>query len=243
MQSLVGFTNSTNLIEVQLVLASFFFCSLIGIERQVRQKAAGYRTNVLVGMGSCAFTLISAYGFAMVLGNDVTLDPSRISAQIVSGIGFLGAGVIFKGRNVVRGLTTAATVWVSAAVGMACGAGMLSLAAVVTFLHLFTLFVVAPIVKRIPDPDRKRQLFVSYRDGEGVLRDVRATATDMGFSSSIICSRRIDDPNGRRIDMDIQFHGQRPQQHLMAPLMEVDGVLQVSIGTDSEGNRDDDEAD
>src|SRR6188472_1131134 len=107
------FTGST-LVEIGLLLATFFLCSLVGIERQVRQKSAGYRTHVLVGLGSCAFTLVSAYGFAFVTEPGAVLDPSRIAAQIVSGIGFLGAGVIFKGRDVVRGLTTAATIWVSA---------------------------------------------------------------------------------------------------------------------------------
>ena len=138
------FFTDTSLVEAGLLLATFVLCSLIGIERQVRQKIAGYRTHVLVGLGSCAFTLISAYGFVYALAPGAVMDPSRIAAQIVSGIGFLGAGVIFKGRNVVRGLTTAATIWVSAAVGMACGAGMVSLAAVLTVFHLITLYVVAP---------------------------------------------------------------------------------------------------
>lgn len=113
------FFSPTTSFELFALMATLVLCSLIGLERQVRQKAAGFRTNVLVGMGSCAFTLVSGFGFATILGTDVTLDPSRIAAQVVSGIGFLGAGVIFKGNDVVRGLTTAATVWVSAAVGMA----------------------------------------------------------------------------------------------------------------------------
>ena len=152
MNGLIGIFADTTLVEIELLLASFLLCSLIGIERQLRQKAAGFRTHVLVGMGSCAFTLVSVFGFSAVLGEDVVLDPSRIAAQIVSGIGFLGAGVIFKGRNVVRGLTTAATIWVAAAVGMACGAGMLSLGFMLTALHLLTLFVVAPLVRRLPSP-------------------------------------------------------------------------------------------
>ena len=107
MGSHIEFFGTTGFIEAKLLLASFVLCSLIGFERQFRQKSAGYRTHVLVGIGTYVFTLVSAYGFAGVLENDVRLDPSRIAAQIVSGIGFLGAGVIFKGRNMVRGLTTA----------------------------------------------------------------------------------------------------------------------------------------
>lgn len=208
-------------------------CSLIGVERQLRQKAAGYRTHVLVGLGSCAFTLVSAYGFSAVLGSDVNLDPSRIAAQIVSGIGFLGAGVIFKGRSVVRGLTTAATIWVAAAVGMACGAGMLSLAIALTAVHLATLFVVAPLVRRLPDPDRKRTLRITYADGAGVLRDVLSVATSSGFTSSIERSRRIAAGGRRFVVMDIRFHGSPPVRDLVPQLVEVRGVDRVALRHDT----------
>src|ERR1700760_3184111 len=95
----------------------------IGLDRELRQKSAGLRTHTLVGVGSALFMLISKYGFTDVLvRGEVVLDPSRVAAQIVSGIGFIGGGLIFVRRDVVRGLTTAAVVWVAAAVGAACGA-------------------------------------------------------------------------------------------------------------------------
>lgn len=219
----------TSAIEVQLLLATFILCSLIGIERQMRNKAAGYRTHVLVGLGSCAFTLVSAYGFSAVLGSDVNLDPSRIAAQIVSGIGFLGAGVIFKGRSVVRGLTTAATIWVAAAVGMACGAGMLSLAAALTLLHLLTLFLVAPLIRKLPDPDRKRHLRIMYTDGAGVLREVLAASTAAGFTSSIEQSRRVSADDQNSIIMDIRFHGRPPVRDLIPQLLDIRGVERASV--------------
>jgi putative Mg2+ transporter-C (MgtC) family protein len=101
----------------------------IGLERDIRQKDAGLRTHTLVGIGAALFVLISKYGFTDVLERGlVVLDPSRVAAQIVSGIGFLGAGLIFVRRDAVRGLTTAASVWVTAAVGSAAGAGLLVLA-------------------------------------------------------------------------------------------------------------------
>lgn len=241
MDPLVGIVGRTSLVEAELMVVAFVLCSLIGLERQVRQKSAGYRTHVLVGIGSCAFTLVSAYGFAMVLGDDVRLDPSRIAAQVVSGIGFLGGGVIFKGRNVVRGLTTAATVWVSAAVGMACGAGMLSLGIVLTVLHLITLFVVAPLIRHMPHPDQKRHLTITYRDGAGVLRDVLGTATSMGFASSINRSDRVDSEKGPLVVMEIQFHGRHAQSTLVPPLMELPGVESVSVRRDSPRTAEDDD--
>src|SRR5699024_2468461 len=124
--SLSGFLSSSSALEVELLLASFVLCSLIGFERQFRQKAAGYRTHVLVGIGTCAFTLVAAYGYVSVHDRVIWLDPSRIVARIVSGIGLLGTGVIYKARNMVRGLTTGATIWVTADDGIGCGAGMLS---------------------------------------------------------------------------------------------------------------------
>lgn len=229
MEPLVGLIQDSSLVEAELLVATFILCSLVGIERQLSQKSAGYRTHVLVGLGSCAFTLVSAYGFSAVLADEVNLDPSRIAAQIVSGIGFLGAGVIFKGHNVVRGLTTAATVWVAAAVGMACGAGMLSLGIALTALHLFTLFVMAPLVRRLPDPDRKRMLRVTYVDGAGVLREVLAAAASMGFTSSIENSRRITDDDVQCVDMDIRFQGKPPLRDLIPPVMELTGVKRVSL--------------
>ncbi|WP_181275572.1 MgtC/SapB family protein [Brevibacterium oceani] len=241
MGSQIDFFSTTGLIEAGLLLASFVLCSLIGFERQFRQKAAGYRTHVLVGIGTCAFTLVSAYGFAGVLDSDVRLDPSRIAAQIVSGIGFLGAGVIFKGRNMVRGLTTAATIWVTAAVGMACGAGMLSLATILTALHLFTLFVVAPLIRRIPNSDHRKLLRIAYQDGSGVLRDILALASRMGFSNSIVDSRRFDDDDGTRmVQIDVKFEGKRPLDLLVAPLMDLPGVGTVSMREDRIHSFDDD---
>lgn len=235
----VGLLHASSLIEAELLLATFLLCSFIGLERQLRQKSAGYRTHVLVGMGSCAFTLVSAYGFSAVLADDVTLDPSRIAAQVVTGIGFLGAGVIFKGRNMVRGLTTAATVWVSAAVGMACGAGMLSLAVLLTALHLLTLFIIAPLMGRLPNADSRRLLRVTYRDRAGVLRELLAVATSMGFTNAVVHSRRTSGAEGERlIEMDIRFLGKAPVRVLIPEFMELGGVEQVALRDDRDHGRD-----
>ena len=189
--------------ELQLLLLAFVLCALIGLERQFRQKAAGFRTHVLVGTGAAAFTLVSAFGFSTVLSDEVVLDPSRIAAQIVSGIGFLGAGVIFTRRDVVRGLTTAATIWVAAAVGMAAGAGMVSLAIGLTAAHLFALLALGPIVARMPNRDSNRIVRVTYNDGEGVLRRLLAAATQQGYSTFILSTRRFDDSD--LVQLDARF--------------------------------------
>ena len=115
----------------------------IGFERELRDREAGMRTHLLVALGSCLFTLVSAYGFNEFLvqgGAVVRADPSRIAAQIVTGIGFLGAGAIIREGLSVRGLTTAASLWIVAAIGMAAGAGYYEAAIAATALTLLALW-------------------------------------------------------------------------------------------------------
>jgi putative Mg2+ transporter-C (MgtC) family protein len=116
-------------------------CGAIGLERETRDQPAGVRTHVLVGMGAAIFTLISAYGFSDLERPGAPIDPTRIAAQIVTGVGFLGAGAIIHQGLAVRGLTTAAAVWISAAIGMACGVGFYSLALAGSALVLVALLV------------------------------------------------------------------------------------------------------
>src|SRR6201999_4378751 len=127
--------------QIAYLALAFALSALIGLEREWRQKSAGLRTHTLVGVGSALFLLVSKYGFSEVAGANVAFDPSRVAAQIVSGIGFIGGGLIFVRGDIVRGLTTAAIVWVTAAIGMACGAGLILLALVVTAAHFVVVLV------------------------------------------------------------------------------------------------------
>jgi putative Mg2+ transporter-C (MgtC) family protein len=114
----------------------------IGLERELRERAAGLRTHMLVGIGSALFTIVSAYGwtdFGFSTASGVVFDPTRIAAQIVTGIGFLGAGAIIRQGLAVRGLTTAASLWIVAAIGMAAGAGYFSAALIATGIVLVGL--------------------------------------------------------------------------------------------------------
>jgi len=116
---------------------------LIGVEREIREREAGLRTHLLVALGSALFTIVSAYGFHAFLASGqsvVRADPTRIAAQIVTGIGFLGAGAIIRQGLSIRGLTTAATLWVVAAIGLAAGAGYYSAAVITTALVLVSLW-------------------------------------------------------------------------------------------------------
>ena len=113
---------------------------LIGLEREYRAKEAGFRTHFLVGLGSTLFMIVSQWGFSDVLGGrNISLDPARVAAQVVSGIGLIGAGTIIFQKHVVRGLTTAAGLWVTSAIGLACGSGMYWIALAATVMVLMGL--------------------------------------------------------------------------------------------------------
>ena len=121
--------------------------SLVGAERERLIWAAGLRTHMLVCVGSCLFMIVSAYGFASVIGPGVILDPSRVAAQVVSGIGFLGAGSILLRGDLVRGLTTAASLWTVAAIGLAVGGGLYVEAVAATIIILVILAGIKPMEK------------------------------------------------------------------------------------------------
>jgi putative Mg2+ transporter-C (MgtC) family protein len=126
---------------------------MIGLEREASDQPAGFRTHMLVALGSCLFTVISAYGFDAFLadqpGPQVRYDPTRIAAQIVTGIGFLGAGAILRYGTTVRGLTTAASLWVVAAIGMAVGAGAYLISLVTTAITILALLALRPLRTRL----------------------------------------------------------------------------------------------
>lgn len=150
--------------------------SAIGFERDRLAWAAGMRTHMLVAVGACLIMIVSAYGFSEVLGRpNVVLDPSRIAAQVVSGIGFLGAGTILLRGEVVKGLTTAASLWGVAAIGLACGAGLYVAAIATTVIVLVILAGVKPFEERYRARVGQRSLrVVAHRDTLSlpILRDL-----------------------------------------------------------------------
>jgi putative Mg2+ transporter-C (MgtC) family protein len=136
----------------KLLLASVLG-ALIGLEREVHGRPAGFRTHLLVSLGSCLFTIISI-DFYRIYGNfsgtvPIGVDPGRIAAQVVSGIGFLGAGAIIREKASIRGLTTAACLWVAAAIGLSCGVGRYAPAIVVTLLSFASLLLLKKVENRI----------------------------------------------------------------------------------------------
>jgi putative Mg2+ transporter-C (MgtC) family protein len=203
----------------------------IGLDRELGQKSAGLRTYTLVGVGSALFMLISKYGFYDVLvPKEVVLDPSRIAAQIVSGIGFIGAGLIFVRRDSVRGLTTAAGVWLTAAVGAAAGASLPVLAIATTLAYFAVVYILAPLARMLPaSPYAPSAVRVVYEDGRGILRRVLETCTSRDFKVADVNVERGEDPGGY-VAVSLEVHGRAPVADLAADLGEIDGVHAVAAG-------------
>ncbi len=146
-------------ILIRLLLASLFG-AFIGLERERKDWAAGMRTHMMVCVGSCLIMLVSSFGFSDILGTEhVTLDPSRIAAQVISGIGFIGAGtILFLSQGRVRGLTTASGLWTVAAIGLATGGGMYFAAIATTIIALIILWALQPIEKMYTKKFRRKTL-------------------------------------------------------------------------------------
>lgn len=160
----------------RLVLAALFG-TIIGLDREYREKEAGFRTHFLVSLGSALMMIVSQYGFSEILTHDgVSLDPSRIAAQVVSGIGFIGAGTIIFNHQIVRGLTTAASLWATAGIGLTAGAGMSWLALTATILTLVALEGLSLVFRSLGS--RRMVVVFSASDRAGVADTLDRIRTD-----------------------------------------------------------------
>lgn len=215
----------------ELVLA-FVLSALIGLERQLRGRSAGLRTQAIVGTSAALFMLISKYGFMNVLSDEVVVDPSRVAAQVVSGIGFLGAGIILTRRGAVRGLTTAASVWETAAIGMAAGAGLWLLAVVVTALHFVTAYGLRALSRLLPGQVSESQIEVTYADGHGLLRQIIESITSGGWT--IRQARPQDVEVDGTAALILEVAGGARTEALVATLAEIDGVREVQVLSEQE---------
>jgi putative Mg2+ transporter-C (MgtC) family protein len=230
--------------QVGELLLAFGLSSVIGLERQFRGKSAGLRTQSIVGTASALILLVSKYGFADVLRpGTVVLDPSRVAAQIVSGIGFLGAGLIITRRGAIRGLTTAASVWETAAIGMAAGAGLPLLALLVTGLHFVIVLAYTPLGRVIATRGHaERGYTITYQDGRGVLRELLAACTTHSWTvnSLAIVGRRREDEiadsgsvEDQLVTVGLSLRGPGAVD-AATTLGAISGVVRVDAGEDEE---------
>jgi putative Mg2+ transporter-C (MgtC) family protein len=201
---------------------------VIGMERELRERQAGLRTHLVVCVGSALFTIVSAYGFHEFLvhgGSVVRTDPTRIAAQIVSGIGFLGAGAIIRQGLSVRGLTTAATLWLVAAIGMATGAGYYSAALITTALAILTLGPLRIVAYRVvhryrPETDR---LLVDIPAGGSPVPVLEAIESRGG---RVVALEIAQEGDRRSIAVDVELRGVEAPV-IVTGVGDIDGVLEV----------------
>lgn len=216
------------------VLSALLLGFAIGLEREMTNKYAGLRTNILVCLGACIFTIISIYGFpeVSVTGDELgTRDTARVAAQVVTGIGFIGAGTVFRHGATVFGLTTAATLWVSAAIGMACGSGMYTLAILSTIFSIIVLVSVRLFERKILVSSAKntRRLKMSI----SCINEKSNEIYDYIIENSkylVEISRKLkQDENLTKIVVIFDFVGRHPIQDLYKTYQNLEGIESISI--------------
>jgi putative Mg2+ transporter-C (MgtC) family protein len=212
---------------LRVVLAAIFG-GVLGLERELREREAGLRTHLLVSVGSALFTIVSAYGFREFLNSGesvVRADPTRIAAQIVTGIGFLGAGAIIRQGLSIRGLTTAATLWVVAAIGLAAGAGYYSAAVISTVVALIALWPLRNMAYRVVRRFRGETglLLVQLSAGESPGGVIDAIDRAEARIESIEISH---DADRRNLELTLELRRLNAQE-LVMQVADVEGVLEV----------------
>jgi putative Mg2+ transporter-C (MgtC) family protein len=214
-----------NIADLMLrLLVALALGAIVGLERERQERAAGLRTVTMVSLGSCLFTIIGAYGFP-------NTDPSRVAAQIVTGIGFLGAGTIFLRKDLVRGLTTAATIWTVAAIGMAAGTAQYFEAAFTTLLILGVLMVLKPIEKRFFKRPSEAQVSVIVPRRDGEIEELRAALGVIGAFPLAIRIHELSETDDR-LEIDVGLPANRTTAELLRQLRSLQGARQVLISRD-----------
>jgi putative Mg2+ transporter-C (MgtC) family protein len=216
---------TTSDIIVRLAVAAALG-AIVGLERERTEHAAGLRTHALVSLGSAMFMLVSSYGFDSVLGAHVTVDPSRVAAQVASGIGFLGAGTIIFRREIIRGLTTAASIWTIAAVGLACGGGMYIPAIATTILVLIILSALHPLEGLLYPTRRRIRISLTCAQHGFPEESVRKIIADAGAKLHRIDLRYDNEKKHDRIELVLR---QTPDQAVavIENLRSLEGVREV----------------
>ena len=205
------------------VLVAFGLSALIGIEREFHNQPAGLRTHVILGLGACLASALSISFSFDFSAPEFRSDPARIVAQVVSGVGFLGAGAIMRFGVNVKGITTASSLWITAIIGIACGAGYYTPAAISTVFALVALGLLSRFIRVVFKPKRIRSLKVRLEDRPGIITDIRSIL-DSKQVQIITISTHIKDKNKLELDMVIQL----PQD------LNLDSLINVLHSVDNE---------
>lgn len=224
---------------IRIAIAVIFgFC--IGLERELTNKYAGLRTHILVCLGACVFTLISIYGFpTFAPGDNVIIDnatgvrdTSRVAAQIVTGIGFIGAGTVLRNGPIVLGLTTAATLWIAASIGMACGAGMFDIAFAGTVLSILTLVSVRVFERKVLPNSTKRakRIKITIICNNEFTTKIHDYIIEKYQNISELSTKQMKaDENSTKITCILDIISRKPIKDLYKAFQSVQGIDSISI--------------
>ena len=202
---------------------------MIGLERESRNQVAGMRTYALVAAGAAVFTIGGAYGFSGDIHRGPNVDPMRVAAQIASGIGFIGAGAIIRDRGSVRGITTAAALWTSAAVGLAAGAGLWAVAGAGAATTLVVLVLLRPLRSRLLTFTSSRYAFeVEYERGHGTLGPILDAIADVGGH---VDDLSLDDEadGTRHLELDVRIHDVDDLREATRTVSDRDEVVRCTV--------------
>ena len=212
---------------------------LLGLERELTNKQAGLRTHIFVCLGSCVFTLLSIHGFpTFALGDNVIVDQAtgvrdtaRIAAQIVTGIGFIGAGTVMKNGSSVHGLTTASTLWIAAGIGMACGAGKYGIAVITTILSVLVLICIKWMERNILSKRKikNKRLRLSLRCEKCDMTDIQNYIIKEFPNLNEIKNVDLDTENEAKIVAVINVKDNNPVQYLYREVEKINGIRTISI--------------
>jgi putative Mg2+ transporter-C (MgtC) family protein len=212
---------------LRLVVAALLG-GIVGLERHRSEKAAGLRTHALVGLGAALAMIVSAYGFDRVLQpGRVVLDPSRVAAQVISGISFLGAGIILRQHQSIHGLTTAASVWAVAAVGLAAGGGLYLAAAGATVMILITLTALKSLEDRLPVREGRRTIQLVVTRSAFATTEIEAIIRRARLELLGIHARRGNAPPERRLEISLRQTSDTDWLALTEQLQAIEGVIEV----------------
>jgi putative Mg2+ transporter-C (MgtC) family protein len=200
--------------------------ALIGLERESRNQLAGMRTHALVAAGAAIFTLAGAHGFPDI-ARGPNVDPMRVAAQIASGIGFIGAGAIIRDRGSVRGITTAAALWTSAAVGLATGAGLWWVAAAGAAVILVVLVGLRPVGAWVAAP--VRTIDIEYEKGHGTLGPVMSAIRETGGVLEDLDITDADGGSTRNVEIDVRVPEPADLSEVARELCELPEVIRCSV--------------
>lgn len=208
------------------ILLSVLLCGVVGMEREKRGRSAGLRTHLLVGVGSCIIMIISIYGFPTA-----ERDVARLAAQVVAGVGFLGAGAIIHNQGGIKGLTTASTIWLVMAIGLACGSMNFILAVLGTVVVMIVLILFRKFERKLT---RSNPLFVILVDAKTpVMTNVLSLAREHDYNVSDIVSQMVKDGKDNYIELTFKVNGEDGKEvdvdKFVASLEAADGVKNVHV--------------